>query len=46
MTPTARRTATPKGTALELFMNYGIARPEAYSRYFMNERDTMMFNEE
>lgn len=46
MTPTARRTATPKFTALELLMNYGIIRPEAYSRYFMNERDTMWFSEE
>jgi len=27
-------------------MNYGIVRPEAYSRYFMNERDTMMFTPE
>lgn len=46
MTPAARRTATPKWTALELFMNYGIARPEAYSRYFMNERDQMWISDE
>lgn len=45
MTPSARRSATPKWTALELFMNYGLVRPEAYSRYFMNERDTMWFSE-
>jgi hypothetical protein len=45
MTPSARRTATPKWTALELYMNYGLVRPEAYSRYFMNERDTMWFSE-
>ena len=45
MTPTARRTATPKWTALELLMNYGILQPDAYSRYFMNERDTMWIND-
>ena len=46
MTPTARRTATPKWTVLELLMNYGILSPEAYSRYFMNERDTMWISDD
>jgi hypothetical protein len=46
MTQTARRTATPKLTALELLMNYGILHPEAYNRYFMNERDNMWATEE
>ena len=46
ITPSARRTATPKFTILELLMNYGIMKPDAYSRFFMNERDTMWFSEE
>ena len=46
MTPTARRTATPKWTAIELLMNYGIAKPEAYNRYFLNERDNMWIGDE
>jgi hypothetical protein len=45
MTPSARRTPTPKFTLLELLLNFGIIRPEAYSKYFMNERDTMWYSE-
>lgn len=45
-TPSARRTATPKFTVIELLMNYGVTRPDAYSRYFMNERDSMWYSEE
>ena len=45
MTPSARRTPTPKLTALELLFNYGVLNPDAYSRYFINEKDTMWIDE-
>lgn len=39
VTPTAERTRVPKFIPLELLMNFGILKQEAYNRYFMNERD-------
>lgn len=27
-------------------MNFGILKPDAYSRFFMNEKDSMFFSEE
>ena len=39
MTPTARRTVLPKFIVLELLLNYGVLRSEAWNRYFFNERD-------
>lgn len=46
MTPSARRTTAPKLTILELLMNYGVMKPEGYSRYFMNERDVNLYSPE
>jgi len=39
MTPTSRRTVIPVLSPLDLMMNYGIWRPEAWERYFFTERD-------
>lgn len=44
-TPIARRTNVPKFVPLELLMNFGILKPEAYNRYFMNEKDTHWYGE-
>lgn len=39
ITPSAHRSVVPKLNPLELLLNYGILRPEAYNRYFFNEVD-------
>ena len=45
MTPSAHRTVIPRLFLPELPLNYGIMRPEAWNRYFMNERDTMFYSD-
>lgn len=39
MTPSARRTVLPVRFPLEMILNYGIMRGEAWERYFMTGRD-------
>lgn len=45
MTPSAHRTVIPRLFLTELPLNYGIMRPEAWTRYFMNERSTLFYTE-
>ena len=45
MTPSAHRTGINTFVPLELIMNYGIWRPEAWERYFYNEKDNAWFTE-
>lgn len=45
MTPAARRTVVPVMSPIELLMNYGLWRTEAWERYFLNDRDEEWYAE-
>ena len=45
MTPMARRTVVPTIFPLELILNYGVLKTEAWDRYFFTERDPQWYTE-
>jgi hypothetical protein len=45
VTPSARRTNMSLKSPIEMLMNYGLWKPEAWERYFFTERDNGWFSE-
>lgn len=45
MTPSAHRTVIPRLFLLELPLNYGLLRPDAWSKFFMNENISEWYTE-